>query len=209
MLARIENSQPREKPTMPLTWHVGFCVNDSDARSIACLRHANYEVYYPQIREMRPTPKRKLAIRQRHSLIRAMEPFYVPFWPRYFFIRFSLMDGKWHELFELAHIRGLICDEQGGKLLPAPIADEVIEGIMAMESNGAIPAKVTMKEISYKLGEKVRINAGALAGHNGIVHDVPSVPVDAVDEVVRLRLLVSLFGASRVVELALSDIEKL
>lgn len=208
-IAMLATHRIVESPLAP-KWHVAFCVNSSDQRSIDCLRNAKYEVYYPQIREMRPIPKRRMSLLRRRSPVVEMQSVLTPFWPRYFFIHFSPLDERWHELFELAHVRGLICDEQYGKLMPSPIDDSVIDGIRAMEINGGIPAKVTTQQIIYSIGEKVRIIGGSFTGHNGIVDRLPNVPIERLDDDSKIRLLVSLLGSSGVpVHLSLSDIQKI
>lgn len=202
-------ARQRAEP-LTLRWHVAFCTNTSDQRSIDCLRNAKYEVYYPQIRELRPVPKRRISLLRRRSPVVEMESVLTPFWPRYFFIHFSPLDERWHELFELAHVRGLICDERHGKLMPSLIDDSVIEGIRAMEINGGIPAKVTVQQIAYSIGEKVKITEGPFRSHTGIVDRLPNVAIGQLDEESKVRILVSLLGSSGVpIELPLSDIEKL
>ncbi|MEZ5785674.1 MAG: hypothetical protein R3D62_04125 [Xanthobacteraceae bacterium] len=50
-----------------LFWHVARNVGECERRVRECLRRANYEVYFPLIRELRPAPKRQLSHAQRAS----------------------------------------------------------------------------------------------------------------------------------------------
>jgi transcription antitermination factor NusG len=150
-----------------------------------------------------------MSAKQRNNPFPVMRPTLLPMWPRYFFVRFSLFDGQWRDLFDLARIRGLICDDVGGKPLPAPIDEAVIAGIVSLEVDGAVPSMATVKQIAYEIGEQVRIRTGTFAGHNGVVDGLPDTPLEALDESARLRLLVGMFGAMTPVELSIGDIEKL
>lgn len=194
-----------------MRWHVGFSVNESMERSLETLRqvYGKERVYYPMVREMRPVPKRELTESQRNSPFAKLKLVLMPLFPRYFFTQFSLMDEVWHDLFELAHIRGLVCNNDGGRPMPAPIEDTIVAGLRGMEIEGGIPSAATIKQLAYSLGEEVRIMAGALEGHNGTVDRLPDVPIEQLDESARLRLLVTLFGRKSVIELAITDIEKL
>lgn len=211
MLAQQNDIRPAKYDIHGTYWHVGFSVSDSMERTLETLRQAygKERVYYPHVRELRPVPKRRLTESKRNNPFAQLEPVLMPLFPRYFFAQFSLTDGLWHDLFELAHIRGLVCDNAGGRPMPAPIADSIINGFRGMEVNGAIPSAATIKRIAYELGEEVRICTGAFEGINGIVDRLPDVPIEQLDESARLRLLVSLFGRRSVIELAITDIEKL
>lgn len=211
MLATAENIRPKNYNIDGTYWHVGFSVNDSMDRALETLRqvYGNEQIYYPHVRELRPVPKRRLTGSRRSGPFAVLEPVLVPLFPRYFFAKFSLTDGKWHDLFGLAHIRGLVCDNAGGRPMPAPVDDSIVAKLKGMQIDGAIPSTATIKQIAYELGEQVRITAGPLEGLNGTVERLPDVPIEQLDESARLRLLVSLFGRRSVIELAITDIEKL
>lgn len=192
-------------------WHVGFSINASMDRALRILRdsYGDEKVYYPLVRELRPRPKRYLAPSQRSSPIGSLVAVLLPLWPRYFFLKFSLLDGKWRNVLERAEIQGLVCSDQHSKRLPAPMDDNVIDELRAKEENGAIPNMATIKELVYERGEKVRISSGPFSGHNGIVDKLPDTPLEQLDETARLGLLVDLFGRKSLVTLAITDIEKL
>lgn len=191
-------------------WRVGFSVNSSMNRALAELRRAYGEasVYYPMVRELRPVPKRKVTLSLRDSPFAPLESAVFPLWPRYFFVKLSLTDGEWFKVFKEAQVRGMVCDSDGTRQ-PAEVFDCNIEALRSQEIDGAIPSKATIKRISYGVGEEVRIITGPFQGQNGIVERMPDIPIEQLDETARLRLLVGMFGGKSIVELTITDIEKL
>lgn len=209
MTATMENTSRSESG---IRWYAGFSVNNSTERALECLRnhYGPDRVRYPMVREMRKAPLRTMSKAQRKSPIATSMTVLRPLWTRYFLIQFSLLDGKWRDLFDLAHIQGLLCSEGGGKPMPAPIDDKEIEKLDGMMVNGAIPSHATVKRIAFvEVGEEVKICFGPFAGHNGTVDKVPDVTIEELDESDRLHLLVSMFGQRVPIELEIGDIEKL
>jgi transcriptional antiterminator NusG len=203
-------------------WHVAFSVNPSDARMVQGLRNAGYEVCYTQVRELKDIPKRKLTASKRNALLPSKVTVLRPLWPRYPFVRFSLDDGQWPALFKRIGVQGLLCDADGERALPAPIDDAIVNALRALEVDGALPSKATIKEIGkilpsprqlaveeWKVGERVLINSGPFSGHDGIIDELPDVAVGELDDATRIRLLVAMFGGHVPVELSLADIQKL
>lgn len=191
-------------------WRVGFSSHASDDRVLKAIDNAAYESWYPQVKELRTVPKRKVTIKHRNNPIALKKAVMVPMWPRYIFVRFSLMDGKWSDLFRLIGIQGLVCNEEGGRHIPATINDDVIQAWRTLEVNGALPGRATARQLAgYKIGESVRIKNGAFKGYNGEVEKLPDIPIEELDESSRLSLLVAMFGGRAPVELELGDIEKL
>lgn len=202
----------RERPRNELCglrWHVVHAVNASDDALDQALKNAAYQYYNPHTIEMRPVPKRALPPKERKNPIQRMKRTEVPLFPRYRFVRFDVRDGRWFELFELVGINGVLCVEGVSRPQPAPVMDEFVSALMALEVNGLIPGKVTVKDLAFAIGEQVRISDGAFLGFNGIVQDAPEKPFDELDGTERLTVLVSLFGRHTPVELEIGDIEKL
>jgi transcription antitermination factor NusG len=189
-------------------WHVAFGTKP-DRHMLDGLKKHGYEHYYPQIREMEITPKRELTARQRSNPFPIMRSVLKPLFPRYVFIRFSLRDGRWHTLFELLGIEGMLCEGYATRHIPVPIDNREIDKLLAKEIDGAIPSHVTIKDIGFAVGETVRIKNGAMAGHNGTVEKLPDVPIEALDESMRVGLLVTMFGGTVPAELQLGDLEKI
>jgi transcription termination/antitermination protein NusG len=192
-----------------LRWHVVHCANPSDDDISQALKNADYPEYYPHTIEMRPVPKRSLPPKERNNPIRKLKRTKVPIFPRYRFVRFDVRDGRWHELFELIGIQGVLCHEECARPQPAPVMDEAVAALMGLEVDGLIPGKVTVKNLAYAIGEQVRISNGAFVGFNGFVQDVPEKALDELDGSERLTVLVNLFGRHTPVELEIGDIEKL
>jgi transcription antitermination factor NusG len=191
-------------------WYLGFSTHDSDARAIKGLENGGYEVYYPKTYEVRKVPKNKLSPKQRRSPFAVKAPILVPMFPRYLFIRFSLFDGQWHEVFDLMGIKGMVCQESGGRPLPAPVADAAIDVLRSREDNKhAIRSEISIRQLAYDVGEVVRVAAGPFAMFNATVEELPDVPISELDSTCRLKLLVHIFGRETPVEMELGDIEKL
>jgi transcriptional antiterminator NusG len=192
-----------------LRWHVVHIANPSDDDVTQALKNAGYENYYPKTIEMRALARRHMSAAQRKSTVKVMKRVEMPLFKAYRFVRYDVMDGRWHDLFELVGIRGVLCIEGTARPQPAPVMDEAIAALRATEINGLIPGKVTVRELAYRIGEEVRINNGPFIYFNGVVQDVPAKPLDELDGSERLKLLVSLFGTVVPVELEIGDIEKL
>jgi transcription termination/antitermination protein NusG len=190
-------------------WYVVHNAAGNDKRALETLRRCAFEVYYPAEATMKVVPRNKLSQKQRRSMIPVYTRVLNPFFPRYFFVRFNLARGDWHDIFGLAGIHGILFTDDSPRPLPAPISDQVVAKIKSWEVDGAIPATIEASKFAYEVGEEVRITAGPLAQFTGVVERLPEGSIETLDESARLRLLVSLFGRKSVVEMALADIEKL
>lgn len=198
-------------------WYVVHNAAGNDRRALETLKRTEFEVYYPAEGIKKLVPKRKLSQKQRRSMIPVYERILKPLFARYFFVRFDLARGDWHDVFALAGIQGVLFTDDSPRPLPARVADSEIARFKSHEVDGAIPTEVVRKFLMretdeeaapYRIGEEVRISEGPFAGHNGTVDSLPK-DGEPLDESARLKLLVSLFGRKSVVEMALSDIEKL
>jgi transcriptional antiterminator NusG len=195
--------------TSAARWYVAHNGSGHDVRAKETLQRAKFEVYYPAEGVMKLMPRKKLSQKQRRSMIPIYKRVLKPFFPRYFFVRFDFARSDWHEVFALAGLNGIIYTDDATHPLPAPISDGVIARIKAGEVDGAIPAVTMAKKFAYEIGEEVRISVGPFAGFNAIVDNIPDMPIEALDDSARLKLLVALFGRDSVVEMPLADIEKL
>lgn len=188
-------------------WYVGHA--SSDGRAKDRLSQAKMEFYYPVVREFRRTPRDKLSHAQRRSNLPMMKELLRPLFRNYFFLRFDLRDGTWHETFELAGISGLIADASSdGALMPAPISGLIIAEIKAREVGGAIPGNAKARKIiPFVGGDEVMIDDGSsMQGVRGTVFEVSGHPVEELNDRVLLKLLVSMFGRMTVVELPVTSI---
>lgn len=187
-----------------MRWYLLQCAAKSDKFVQGWLDDRGFQNYYPQVREMRPVPKRKLTASQRRADMTIMRPQTVPFFPRYIFVRFDITGGLWRDIFGFAGIVGLHCAGD----VPAPIEDTLIERLRSNEIDGAIPGK-TKSEHIFKLGERVRVIDGPFASFYGTVEKLAEVPIEAIDPDTRIKVALNIFGRHTPCELEVSQLAKL
>jgi transcription antitermination factor NusG len=203
-----EAAERRGQVTNPL-WYLVHC-GGSDTKAIEHLRRPawadRFEIYYPQMRILRPIPKRKISAKQRSGPFVVKRPVLEPLWRRYLFIHFDIQGAEWHSIFEHAHIYGFLGNGMNAYTLPHHISDDVISAVRAMEVNGAIPGNTEARKLFCAIGDIVRVKEGAFVGHDGIVEEIPEVTVGDLDEDVRVRIGLTLFGRSVPVVLPLTSV---
>lgn len=165
------------------------------------------EYYIPKVRKFVPVPLRRLSLRQRRSGIAYREPKLVRLLPGYLFARLDRRRRDWRELLQRTHIRGVLFLEH--EAIPLPITQNEIDKLRAFEVDGAIPATVPVRKLAYEVGQAVRINEGPFIGFPATVDELPDAPIGDVDEDVRIKVGVMIFGRVSLVELPISAIEKL
>jgi transcription antitermination factor NusG len=154
-------------------------------------------------------PLNRLSPRQRRLSIPQREAKLVPLFPTYRLIRFDLRRNDWRELFDRAGIHGMICLDEYGHALPAPIADVEIEKLRQKEVDGALPETVTVSEFGWDVGDEARINDGPYIGCTGTMHTLPKTKLSELDDEVKCKLAMKIFGRVTLVEIPLNHIEKL
>ncbi len=166
-------ANPKQWPTHlsegERSWHV--VQTDTTRASIICEsleRQLGYESYYPQMRVMRPPPMRFITSSQRAAARNVMRPVLIPLFPGYPFVRFSMHDGRWHEIFDILGVYGL---KVVGNL-PAPLPTSAVDQIRKAEVGGAIAAETPVSELLYGKGSTVRIGEGPLQGFTGTVQEL-------------------------------------
>ncbi|CUT12520.1 Transcription antitermination protein NusG [Bradyrhizobium sp.] len=176
------------------------------------LEKLQVEIYQPLVRSIVFVPRDKLSHSQRRSVLRPTREKVEPFFPGYIFLTFPEDDERWREVFRMVRITGLVC--AGGR--PVEVKTEMIESIRAREIDGAVPSSTRLAELSFEIGENVRITDGPFAGFSAVVEDIADLSqaklgdltIDQLDESVRVGLLVSLFGRSSRVNLPAAQVEK-
>lgn len=186
-------------------WHVVQGQHEGLRRLNECRTGFQAETYSPMIRVMQPVPRKQLSAKQRKSLIAIKRPVLRLLFPGYFFIRFDRRHDRWHDIFRLVGIYGMVCEGE----TPAPFPDALIESLRANEVDGALPGKITLEQLNYKVGETVRVTHGPFASFHAIVTALPTAPIEELDEDTRVSLLVSIFGRECSVTQPLVQIEKL
>jgi transcription antitermination factor NusG len=165
------------------------------------------ETYMPKFRKLVPVPLSKITLKQRRNGFRPREEKLFQLFPGFQLIRLDFRRDDWRELFDRTRICGMLGVEKGGRLLPQPVGDYVLEQFRRREELGALPGSLNMRSLGYSIGEAIRINEGAFSGYKGVVDDLPDIPIDAVDDDVKVRLLIMVFGRATPVEISLSQIE--
>lgn len=206
-LAARQEAEAREK-IMDRRWYLAHA-GGSESKTQEEFKRSGIEFYYPQTWGQQRVPKRELTSSARKNPMAVMRPVKIGLWKGYYFVRLDLGSRVWREPFERADVHGIVANSEGGRLLPAPVSDGIVKAIRAQEVNGAIPAIMKAREFIFVVGEAVHINGGAFAAHDGIMQEEVEKPIGGLDESVKAKLLVSLFGRMCVVEVPISDIEKL
>jgi transcription antitermination factor NusG len=110
----------------------------------------------------------------------------VPCFPRYVLARFSATAHNWPALYRTRGVRGILSHGYGK---PTPIADEAVHALLALGYDRPIADDPTPALI--QAGAAVQITGGPFAGHDGVC---------LWSNAQRVRLLLSLFGGRREVE---------
>jgi transcription antitermination factor NusG len=194
-------------------WHLVQISDGLDIVGLDFLRRLQIELYRPLMRSMKPVPRKKLSRAQRNAVLKPMREKIEPIFPGYAFIDYSGAGERWREIFKMAHIRGLVCNNG----MPVEVPWKMIARIQGLEIDGAVPAETKLFEMPFAVGERVRITAGQFADFDGTIDLLPTlteaertnVTLEDLDDSVRVRLLVDLFGRSTKVNLSLVDIEKI
>lgn len=187
-----------------LAWYIVHFVGKTDMHATDVLKRLDFELYYPNVREMRPLARKKLSRKQRQSGLPVMRPQLVPMFPRYCFVRFDMTRDGWREVFAVAGVAGLVC--AGAR--PVWVPDSLIGEIRAREVNGAVSGKETARVV-FGVGENVRIAGGPFDGFAGIVEKGIDTPIEELDPEERIGIAVELFGRATPIHLTVDQVEKL
>lgn len=213
LAAREASERARERRAMCITgqecWYItrrSRRFHEDDAREL--LEDNQCDLYLPKMRRMIKIPNHRLTIKQRRSGITYKEPKLVPLMP-YMFVNFDRRRKDWRELFERAHIQGMIFSEEAGETVPVRIRTIDIERMQSVEIEGAIPETLPVREWAFKVGEEVKVVGTAYAGFPGVIADLPEKFIGDVDEEIIFKITIWLFGRPNLIELPLSAIAKL
>lgn len=117
------------------------------------------------------------------------------FFPGYVLVQMVMNDVSWHLVHSMPRVMGFI---GGTSDRPAPLSEQEVEAIMKLlQQVGDKPRPKTL----FEPGELVRVNDGPFADFNGLVEEVDY-------DKSRLKLSVSIFGRSTIVELDFRQVEK-
>lgn len=117
------------------------------------------------------------------------------FFPGYILIKMAMSKESWYMVKSTPGITGFI----GPGRRPTPISEEEVNAILQRTED--TETKPTPK-VSYDIGESIRISQGPFANFNGQVMEV-------FPERGKLKVSVSIFGRSTLVELEYWQVEKI
>ena len=100
----------------------------------------------------------------------------------------------YHMIKNLKKVSGFL----GTKGTPIPVSEKEIDKIMGRIKEGSLVPKT---QISFDIGEQVKVCEGPFASFSGLVEEVD-------EEKARLKVSVSIFGRPTPVELEFNQVEK-
>lgn len=119
------------------------------------------------------------------------------FFPGYVLVKMVLNDDTYHLIKETPKVTGFLGSNHGKR--PVPVSQREVDAIIGQVEEGATRPKV---QISFEIGEKVRVTDGPFQSFEGAVEEV-----DSVKE--RLKVAVSIFGRPTPVELEYNQVQKI
>lgn len=194
-------------------WHLVQIGDGLDSGGVEFLRKLRINLYRPLMRSLKPVARNKLSHSQRNAKFKPMREKIDPFFPGYAFVDYAEAGEAWREIFRMAHIRGLVCNNN----LPVEVPFTMIAEIQGLEIDGAVPATTKLFEMPYILGEIVRIASGPFRSFTGAIEKLPAykpeeignLTLEDLDDSLRVHIGVHMFGRETPVTLSLSEIEKL
>lgn len=114
--------------------------------------------------------------------------------PGYILVKMELDDSSWNLVKNIPRVAGFL----GGSGKPVPIPEREVQQVLNKVKEGAVAKEL---ELTYEVGETVKIIDGAFQTFNGTVDDVDI-------EKKRLKISVSIFGRPTPVELDFNQVEK-
>ena len=116
------------------------------------------------------------------------------FFPGYILINMDMTDESWHLVKDTPKVTGFL----GPSGKPSPISKEEAQAILSQVQEGVDKPK---RSVIFEVGETVRVADGPFASFNGVVEDID-------EEKERLKIAVSIFGRSTLVELGYGQVDK-
>jgi len=116
------------------------------------------------------------------------------FFPGYILINMDMTDDTWHLVKDTPKVSGFL----GPSGKPSPISEAEAQNILSQVQEGVDKPK---RSIIYQIGETIKVADGPFASFNGVVEDID-------EEKERLKIAVSIFGRSTLVELGYGQVEK-
>ena len=116
------------------------------------------------------------------------------FMPGYVLVHMEMSDEGYHLVNSINRVTGFL----GPQGRPMPMRDAEVQAILGRVDDGQEAPRV---EISFEVGEKVKVNDGPFEDFDGMVEEV-----DEISQ--RLKVTVSIFGRATPVELEFTQVTK-
>ncbi len=115
--------------------------------------------------------------------------------PGYILIKMELDDASWNLVKNIPKVSSFL----GGSGKPLPISEREVMQVLKQVAEGAIPKEM---EVSFEVGETLKIMEGPFETFTGIVEEIYGIKR-------KVKILVSIFGRTTPVELDFNQVEKI
>ena len=116
------------------------------------------------------------------------------YFPSYVLVKMEMNKELYHMIKNINKVTGFL----GTTGIPAPVPEKEINKIMGRIKEGTLAPKT---QISFEIGEQVKICEGSFASFSGLVEEVD-------EEKARLKVSVSIFGRHTPIDLEYNQVEK-
>ena len=116
------------------------------------------------------------------------------YFPSYVLVRMEMNKDLYHMIKNIQKVTGFL----GTTGTPVPVPEKEIDKIMGRIKEGSLVPKA---QISFDVGEQVKVCEGPFASFNGLVEEVD-------EEKSRLKVSVSIFGRPTPIDLEYNQLEK-
>ena len=116
------------------------------------------------------------------------------YFPSYVLVRMEMSKDLYHMIKNIQKVTGFL----GTTGTPVPVPEKEIDKIMGRIKEGSLVPKA---QISFDVGEQVKVCEGPFASFSGLVEEVD-------EEKSRLKVSVSIFGRPTPIELEYNQVEK-
>ena len=116
------------------------------------------------------------------------------YFPSYILVKMEMNKELYHMIKNINKVTGFL----GTTGIPAPVPEKEINKIMGRIKEGTMAPKT---QISFEIGEQVKICEGSFASFSGLVEEVD-------EEKARLKVSVSIFGRPTPIDLEYNQVEK-
>ena len=117
-------------------------------------------------------------------------------YPGYVMVKMRMNDRSYHLVKNTPKVTGFLGDEGGKK--PVPVPERQVQVVLGQ---GETVAERRTVEITFEIGEEIRVNDGPFQSFTGRVEEIDEARG-------RLKVMVSIFGRATPVDLEYSQVER-